>query len=108
MTGSDSGSVLAGLDPVLNGPKRLAVMAVLTGSEFAEFGFLRDHLGISDSDLSKQAAALDAAGYLRINKSGHGRGGSTRFLATAAGRGAYERHREALRALLSAPPSVGA
>lgn len=99
-------SVLAGLDPALNGPKRLAIMAVLAGAEYADFGFLREHLGVSDSDLSKQASALDAVGYLSIEKSGHGRGGSTRFIATPEGRDAYERHREALRALLSSPPSV--
>ena len=41
MTRADAGSALDGLDPILNAPKRLAVMAVLEGSQFAEFGFLR-------------------------------------------------------------------
>lgn len=100
MSGSPT-SALSGLDPVLTPPKRLAVMAVLTGSQSAEFGFLREYLGISDSDLSKQAAALDAAGYLAIRKAGRGRGGTTTYVATRAGRAAYRRHRDALRALLA-------
>ncbi|MCP3423287.1 transcriptional regulator [Nocardioides pinisoli] len=100
MSAPADGSALAGLDPLLNAPKRLAIMAVLAGSQSAEFGFLREHLAVSDSDLSKQAAALDAAGYLTVSKSGRGRGGSTSYRATAAGMEAYRRHREALRLLL--------
>jgi DNA-binding MarR family transcriptional regulator len=98
---SDS-SALDGLDPLLNAPKRLAIMAVLTGSTTTDFAFLRQHLGVSDSDLSKQAAALEASGYLTIAKSGRGRGSVTRFKATKAGRAAYRRHSDALRSLLAA------
>ncbi|MCH1868422.1 transcriptional regulator [Nocardioides sp. CFH 31398] len=102
MTGSHAPqtSALAGLDPALNAPKRLAIMAVLTGATSADFAFLRDHLGVSDSDLSKQAGALEAAGYLTISKSGRGRGSTTTYKATRAGRAAYTRHRDTLRALL--------
>ena len=100
MTHAATGSALDGLDPVLNAPKRLAIMAVLEGSQFADFGFLREHLAVSDSDLSKQAATLEAAGYLTIRKSGRGRGGLTSYQATAAGTAAYRRHRDALRAML--------
>lgn len=99
-TTATGASALAGLDPVLNAPKRLAIMAVLTGATSADFGFLRDHLAVSDSDLSKQAGALEAAGYLTITKSGRGRGGTTTYQATRAGRAAYQRHRATLQALL--------
>lgn len=95
-------SALDGLDPLLNAPKRLAIMAVLAGSTTTDFAFLRQHLGVSDSDLSKQAAALEASGYLTITKSGRGRGSVTRFKATKAGRQAYRRHSDALRSLLAA------
>ena len=91
---------LGDLDPVIHAPKRLAAMAVLTGADSADFGFLREHLGVSDSDLSKQMSALEAAGYVTIRKHGRGRGGSTTYRATRAGRAAYARHRAALRSLL--------
>jgi DNA-binding transcriptional ArsR family regulator len=93
-------SALDGLDPALNAPKRLAIMAVLTTSSSADFAFLRRHLGVSDSDLSKQATALAAAGYLTISKNGRGRGAETSYKATREGRRAYTRHRAVLRSLL--------
>jgi|SRR3954468_12199695 DNA-binding transcriptional ArsR family regulator len=93
-------SALDGLDPILNAPKRLAIMAVLTRSTTTDFAFLREHLGVSDSDLSKQAAALQAAGYIAITKSGRGRGAVTAYKATKAGRLAYRQHRATLRGLL--------
>jgi len=93
-------SALDGLDPILNAPKRLAFMAVLARSTSSDFAFLREHLGVSDSDLSKQAAALEASGYITITKSGRGRGAVTAYKATKAGRHAYRRHRAALRSLL--------
>lgn len=93
-------SALEGLDPVLNAPKRLAIMAVLASSTSTDFSFLRSHLGVSDSDLSKQASALEAAGYLTITKSGRGRGAVTAYKVTKSGRQAYLQHRSALQSLL--------
>jgi len=93
-------SALDGLDPLLNAPKRLAIMAVLAASTSTDFAFLREHLGVSDSDLSKQAAALEAAGYLTITKSGRGRGSVTAYKATKLGRRSYQQHRATLRGLL--------
>ncbi|MCW2757948.1 MAG: MarR family transcriptional regulator [Nocardioidaceae bacterium] len=90
------------LDPVIHAPKRLAAMAVLVSATSADFGFLRDHLEVSDSDLSKQMAALEKAGYVSISKTSRGRGGSTTYKLTGAGRRAYESHRAALRAILDA------
>ncbi|WP_338087647.1 transcriptional regulator [Nocardioides lijunqiniae] len=87
------------LDPVIHAPKRLAAMAVLTRAD-ATFPFLRDHLGVSDSDLSKQMATLERAGYVLIAKAGRGRGSVTSYRLTREGRAAYARHRRALAAIL--------
>jgi DNA-binding MarR family transcriptional regulator len=94
------GSALDGLDPALTAPKRLAAMALLSRSTGADFAVLRDHLGVSESDLSKQMSALVAAGYVTARKSGHGRGSATTYQATREGRKAYSRHRAALEAIL--------
>ena len=93
-------SALDGLDPILNAPKRLAIMAVLASSTSSDFAFLREHLGVSDSDLSKQAAALEAAGYVTITKIGRGRGAVTAYKATKLGRRSYQHHRATLRSLM--------
>jgi DNA-binding MarR family transcriptional regulator len=94
----------ANLDPVIHAPKRLGAMAMLAAARSVEFSFLRDQLDVSDSDLSKQMAALCDAGYAKVRKLGHGRGSRTWFSATAAGRAALERHVAALRALVENAP----
>ena len=91
------------LDPVIHAPKRLAAMAVLSSASTVTFTFLREHLDISDSDLSKQMATLEKAGYVHVSKSGRGRGATTTFKITGAGRKAYARHRAALAAILADP-----
>ncbi|HYF72109.1 MAG TPA: transcriptional regulator [Nocardioides sp.] len=93
-------SPLDGLDPKLTAPKRLAAMALLTHAYTADFAVLRDHLGVSDSDLSKQMSALISARYVTFKKSGSGRGSTTTYQATREGRKAYARHRAALEAIL--------
>ncbi|MEV4515794.1 transcriptional regulator [Dactylosporangium sp. NPDC049525] len=96
--------MIDGIDPVIHVPKRLAAMAILANAPSVSFRFLRDHLQISESDLSKQMSTLEAAGYVGSTKEGHGRGGSTTFRMTPAGERAYKAHCAALRALLDGPP----
>jgi DNA-binding MarR family transcriptional regulator len=90
------------IDPVIHPPKRLAAMAILNNSTSTDFAFLRSHLGCSDSDLSKQMNALEAAGYVSITKTSRGRGGSTTYRITADGKKAFARHHDALRAIVGA------
>jgi len=90
----------AELDPALTAPKRLAAVALLSRAGDADFAFVREHLQVSDSDLSKQMAALQQAGYVETTKTGRGRGATTTFRLTRAGRAAYRRHREVLQSLL--------
>ncbi|WP_435747787.1 winged helix-turn-helix domain-containing protein [Nocardioides sp. SYSU DS0663] len=93
-------SGLEDLDPVIHAPKRLAAMAVLSTASSVTFPFLREHLQVSDSDLSKQMTALEKAGYVSVAKTGRGRGATTSYRLTRAGRTAYQRHRRALTAIL--------
>jgi DNA-binding MarR family transcriptional regulator len=96
--------MIADLDPVIHAPKRLAAMAIVANAPQVSFAFLKGHLGLSDSDLSKQMSALEVAGYLTSTKHGRGRGSSTTFSITRTGRTAYESHRAALTALLDGAP----
>lgn len=89
------------LDPVIHAPKRLAVMAILASST-ADFRFLRDHLGVTDSDLSKQMSALERAGYVRPAKT-RGPGGSTWYRITKTGTTAYQQHLAALNSIVAGP-----
>lgn len=95
------------IDPVLAPPKRLAALGMLVHAKQVEFAFIRDQLGLSDSDLSKQMSALVEAGYVVSRKTGKGRTRSTWFRATSRGRDALAVHVAALNALVqvpSAPP----
>jgi DNA-binding transcriptional ArsR family regulator len=90
------------LDPVIHAPKRLAALALVVNSTEVDFSFLRQHLGISDSDLSKQMSALEKAGYIKVAKASRGRGGATWYRATSPGKAAFRRHMAALNALAGA------
>ena len=97
---------LGDLDSVLSAPKRLGIMAMLDAAKSVEFSFLREQLGLSDSDLSKQMSVLCDAGYARMRKTGHGRGSTTWFSVTREGKRAFETHVKALKELIEDPASA--
>jgi DNA-binding MarR family transcriptional regulator len=88
------------LDPLLSTPKKLAAIGMLSNVAKVEFAFMREHLNLSDSDLSKQMSALVDAGYVTSRKSGRGSGRKTWFSITAAGKRALNSHLDALNALV--------
>lgn len=93
---------MSGLDPQLNNPTRLTVLAFLTGCQEAEFGAVRDYAQVSDSVLSKTAAALEEAGYVKVKKGYVGKRPRTWLAATRAGRTALAAHLTALQQLAAA------
>jgi len=89
-------------DELIHAPTRLAVVALLAGTEWAEFKFIRDSLGMSDSALSKQLTILEGAGYVDIRKVFVGKRPRTSASLSAAGRRAFEEHVLALQHLVRA------
>lgn len=87
-----------GLEPALHAPLRLKIATVLAQAGEAEFGWVRDLAGVSDSVLSKQLAVLVGAGLAETTK--HMVDGRLRTRAglTEAGHVRYRRH---LRGLLT-------
>ena len=83
-------------EPLLN-PIRLSIVAALAGVDEAEFAVVRDIVEVSDSVLSKQAAALVAAKYVKLRKGYVGVRPRTWLRLTLPGRHAYEQHLAALR-----------
>ncbi|TFV66243.1 UNVERIFIED_ORG: transcriptional regulator [Bacillus sp. AZ43] len=92
------------LDAVIHAPVRLSIVAALAGVDEAEFGHLRDAVEVSDSVLSKQAAQLETAGYVKVRKGHVGKRPRTWLSLTATGRAAYARHLQALRAIAGDTP----
>ena len=102
-------TVLDALDPLLASPKKLAALGMLAKAQEVEFAFIRDHLSLSDSDLSKQVGALAGADYLKMRKSGRGADRRTWLKITRTGTHALAQHSRALTALVNAsipPPAT--
>ncbi len=91
---------LSNLDPLLTPPKRLAAMGIIAAATKVEFGYLRDELDLSDSDLSKQLKALADADYLTSKRTGKGKTRKSWFSITNTGQQALHSHAAALRQLL--------
>ena len=90
-----------GFDEFIHVPARLSIVALLAPAEWVEFRFLRDTLGTSDSALSKQVAALEAAGYVTVRKERSGTGRRTLVRLTDQGRTAFEGHAAALEEIVA-------
>jgi DNA-binding transcriptional ArsR family regulator len=55
-----------GFDELIHPATRLSIVALLAAADWADFAFVRDELGLSDSALSKQLSTLEEAGYVAI------------------------------------------
>ncbi|KAB2350155.1 winged helix-turn-helix domain-containing protein [Actinomadura rudentiformis] len=92
----------AHFDEFIHVPARLSILAMLAPTDWVEFRVLRDHLGTSDSALSKQISALNDAGYVDVRKERlHGQR-STRIRLTPHGRAAFQAHALALEEIVAA------
>ncbi|AHH98061.1 winged helix-turn-helix domain-containing protein [Kutzneria albida] len=88
-----------GLDPLLLDPTRLAIVSLLSAVEWAEFGYVRDSAGLSDSALSKQVTTLGKAEYVEVRKGYVGKRPRTWLNLTGGGRRALGGHVLALQAI---------
>jgi DNA-binding MarR family transcriptional regulator len=76
-------------------------VALLAATEWAEFRFVRDSVGLSDSALSKQLTTLEQAGYVQIRKDFVGKRPRTSARLSKAGRAAFQRHVAALQQIVA-------
>ncbi len=90
----------AKFDELIHAPTKLGIVSLLAAAEWADFKFIRDELGLSDSALSKQLTALEAAGYVEIRKSFVGKRPRTSARLSRAGRAAFRMHVEALQQII--------
>lgn len=88
-------------DQLIHAPTRLAIVALLAAAEWADFKFIRDSVGLSDSALSKQLTALEEAGYVDIRKSFVGKRPRTSARLNTVGRAAFEQHVAALQEIVA-------
>jgi DNA-binding MarR family transcriptional regulator len=79
-------------------------VALLAAADWADFAFIRDELGLSDSALSKQLATLEDAGYLTIERPVSDRRRRVRARLTPLGRERFAGHVAALQEIIAAAP----
>jgi len=91
----------AGFDELIHAPTRLEIVSLLAAAQWAEFKYIRDELGLSDSALSKQLSTLESAGYVEIRKSFVGKRPRTSASLSRAGRRAFEQHVAALQQIIA-------
>jgi DNA-binding transcriptional ArsR family regulator len=88
-------------DEVIHAPTRLAIVALLAATRWADFKFIRDETGLSDSALSKQLSILEAAGYVTVRKSFVGKWPRTSVSLSKHGRSAFNGHVTALQEIVA-------
>jgi DNA-binding MarR family transcriptional regulator len=91
----------AGFDELIHAPTRLEIVSLLAAAQWADFKYIRDELGLSDSALSKQLSTLESAGYVEIQRRFVGKRPRTSASLSAAGRKAFEQHIAALQKILA-------
>jgi DNA-binding MarR family transcriptional regulator len=91
----------ARFDELIHAPTRLSIVSLLAASQWADFKFIRDSVGLSDSALSKQLATLEQAGYVEIGRGFVGKRPRTSARLTPAGRDAFEGHVAALQEMVA-------
>jgi DNA-binding transcriptional ArsR family regulator len=88
-------------DELIHAPTRLSIVSLLAATEWAEFSFIRDSIGLSDSALSKQLTILEEAGYIEIRKVFVGKRPRTSARLNSVGRAAFEQHVRALQEIVA-------
>jgi DNA-binding MarR family transcriptional regulator len=94
-------------DELIHPATRLSVMALLAAADWAEFSFIRDQLGLSDSALSKQLSTLEEAGYIAIARRVSERRRRVRARLTPLGRERYAGHVAALQTIIAGTQQAG-
>lgn len=90
---------IAQIDRLIHEPARLAIVAVLSACESADFKALLTLTGLSKGNLSANLQKLEEAGYLQIQKSFKGRYPHTNCALTAQGRQAFQQYWQRYQAL---------
>lgn len=88
------------LDRLIHEPARLLLVSNLAIVDEADFVYLAARTGLTAGNISSHMSRLEAAGYVRIEKSFAGKRPRTTYALTPGGRAAFERYRGQVDALL--------
>src|SRR5690242_5588674 len=97
-----------GLEQTLLDPTRFSIVSLLAATDWAEFGFVRDTVGLSDSALSKQVTTLTKVEFVEVDKGYVGKRPRTWLRLSDTGRSALGRHVAALQRIAATATAQGA
>ena len=89
-----------GIDETVHQRHRLGILTITAEAQRAEFGYLREALGLTPGNLSKHLTVLEEAGMVEVEKGYAGRRPRTWVRITATGRAALAAEIRALTELL--------
>ena len=89
-----------GLDETVHQRHRLGILTITAEVRRAEFGYLREALGLTPGNLSKHLAVLEQAGMIKVEKGYVGRRPRTWVRITTQGRAALAAELSVLTELL--------
>ena len=89
-----------GLDELVHQRHRLGILAIAAEAKRAEFGYLRDTLGLTPGNLSRHLTVLEDAGLVEVEKGYEGRRPRTWVCITRNGRSALAAELDLLAALV--------
>ena len=93
-------SALTEIDRLIHEPARLALTAILSVVESADFLYLQRETGLTKGNLSSHLAKLEEAGYVTIEKTYRGRVPLTLVRLTGTGAAAYKAYRARFKKFL--------
>jgi DNA-binding transcriptional ArsR family regulator len=107
----DAGHPTSGLDDTVHQRHRLGVLTIAAEAQRADFGYLRDALGLTPGNLSRHLTVLEEAGLVQVEKGYEGRRPRTWVRITKDGRQALAAELSALNELVrrhgSGPGAAG-
>ena len=91
------------LNEAIHQPVRLSILSSLAHADRVDFTFLRDYLGLKDSNLSQHLTALESLGYITIEKVFEKKRARTWLALSAEGRAAFDEYVTTLRQIVDQP-----
>jgi DNA-binding MarR family transcriptional regulator len=91
---------LVGVDRLIHEPSRSVILTILSSVESADFLYLLRETGLTKGNLTVHLSKLEAASYIRIEKTYRGKLPLTLCSLTQEGKLAFENYRQQLRQFL--------
>ena len=79
---------------------RLGILSILAVNDWVTFIEMKKYLDLSDGNLASHTIALEGKNYIEVRKAFVGRKPETSYRATTIGKLSFQKHIEALAALI--------